>query len=37
MMEVIYDPVLNCYYDPKTNSYYELKAWVNLQTKHTHI
>ena len=25
MLEVIYDPVLNCYYHPKTNSYYELK------------
>lgn len=26
MLEVIYDPVLNCYYDPQTNSYYELKS-----------
>jgi hypothetical protein len=25
LLEVIYDPVLNCYYHPKTNSYYELK------------
>jgi len=24
MLEVVYDPVLNCYYDPKTNSYYDL-------------
>jgi len=25
LLEVIFDPVLNCYYHPKTNSYYELK------------
>lgn len=25
MVEVIYDPVWNCYYNPKTNAYYELK------------
>lgn len=24
MLEVVFDPVLNCYYDPKTNSYYDL-------------
>jgi len=23
-VEVVYDPVLNCYYDPKTHEYYEL-------------
>lgn len=26
-VEVIYDPVLNCYYDHKTHTYYELKNW----------
>ena len=25
MLEVIYDPVWNCYYHPKTNTYYEMK------------
>ncbi len=25
MLEVVYDPVWNCYYHPKTNTYYELK------------
>ena len=24
-VELIYDPVLNCYYDHKTHTYYELK------------
>ena len=24
-LELMYDPVLNCYFDPKTNKYYELK------------
>jgi hypothetical protein len=24
-VELIYDPVLNCYYDPRTHTYYELK------------
>jgi len=24
-LEVVFDPVLNCYYHPKTNSYFELK------------
>ena len=23
-IEVVYDPVLNCYYDPATHEYYEL-------------
>ncbi len=23
-VEVVYDPVLNCYYDPNTHEYYEL-------------
>ena len=23
-MEVIFDPVLNCYYDPHSNEYYDL-------------
>lgn len=26
LVEVIYDPVLNCYYNPKTDAYYELKV-----------
>ena len=25
MLEVVYDPVWNCYYHPKSNTYYELK------------
>jgi hypothetical protein len=25
MVEVVYDPVWNCYYDPKTDVYYEIK------------
>lgn len=25
MVDLVYDPVLNCYYDAKTNKYYELK------------
>ena len=25
MVDLVYDPVLNCYYDHKTNKYYELK------------
>lgn len=25
MLELMYDPVLNCYYDPHTDKYYELK------------
>ena len=25
MVDLVYDPVLNCYYDQKTNKYYELK------------
>jgi hypothetical protein len=25
-LELMYDPVLNCYYDPRTNKYYELKT-----------
>ena len=25
MMDLIYDPILNCYYDAKANRYYELK------------
>jgi hypothetical protein len=24
-LELMYDPILNCYYDPLTNKYYELK------------
>lgn len=24
-VELLYDPVLNCYYDHKTHTYYELK------------
>jgi len=24
-VELIYDPVLNCYYDHRTHTYYELK------------
>mmetsp|Transcript_10007 Transcript_10007/g.22960 ORF Transcript_10007/g.22960 Transcript_10007/m.22960 type:complete len:771 (-) Transcript_10007:74-2386(-) len=24
-LELMYDPILNCYYDPRTNKYYELK------------
>lgn len=24
-LDLMYDPMLNCYYDPKTNKYYELK------------
>jgi hypothetical protein len=24
-VELVYDPVLNCYYDHKTHTYYELK------------
>ena len=23
-IDLMYDPILNCYYDPKTNKYYEL-------------
>ena len=23
-LDLLYDPILNCYYDPKTNKYYEL-------------
>ena len=23
-LDLMYDPMLNCYYDPKTNKYYEL-------------
>ena len=23
-LDLMYDPILNCYYDPKTNKYYEL-------------
>ena len=26
MVDVVYDPVLNCYYDAKTGQYYELKS-----------
>lgn len=26
LLEVILDPILQCYYDPKSNTYYELKA-----------
>lgn len=26
MLEVLYDPILNCYYNPKTNAYYELNT-----------
>lgn len=29
-MELLYDPVLNCYYDHKTHTYYELKNWVSM-------
>lgn len=25
VLDVIYDPILQCYYDPRTNSYYTLK------------
>ena len=25
-LDLLYDPILNCYYDPKTNKYYELAA-----------
>lgn len=25
MLDLVYDPVLNCYYDQKTNRYFELK------------
>jgi len=25
MLELMYDPCLNCYFDPKTGKYYELK------------
>ena len=24
-LDLMYDPILNCYFDPKTNLYYELK------------
>ena len=24
-LDLMYDPMLNCYYDPKTNKYYELR------------
>ena len=24
-IELLYDPVLECYFDPKTNKYYQLK------------
>jgi len=24
VLDLLYDPVLNCYYDPKTRKYYEL-------------
>jgi hypothetical protein len=24
-LELIYDPILNCYWDPQNNKYYELK------------
>ncbi len=24
-LDVIFDPLLNCYYDPKSNNYYEIK------------
>merc|ERR1712216_20441 len=24
-LDLMYDPMLNCYYDPRTNKYYELK------------
>jgi hypothetical protein len=27
MVEVVYDPVMNCYFDPTTNQYYELNEW----------
>eukprot|EP00965_Chrysotila_dentata_P218898 6190833-Pleurochrysis_carterae.AAC.4 len=23
-LDLMYDPILNCYYEPKTNKYYEL-------------
>lgn len=25
-VELVYDPVLNCYFDYKTNTYYEMKS-----------
>jgi hypothetical protein len=25
-LELIYDPILNCYFDPTNNKYYELKV-----------
>ncbi|KAJ1475394.1 hypothetical protein T484DRAFT_1828599 [Baffinella frigidus] len=25
-LELIYDPILNCYFDPTNNKYYELKT-----------
>ena len=25
MLDLMYDPCLNCYFDPKTGKYYELK------------
>lgn len=25
MLDLLYDPCLNCYFDPKTGKYYELK------------
>jgi len=42
-VELIYDPVLNCYYDHRTHTYYELKNWcfqgiiitISMPKKHT--
>ena len=27
-LDLLYDPILNCYYDPRTNKYYELNVGV---------
>jgi len=27
MLDLLYDPCLNCYFDPKSGKYYELKNW----------
>ena len=29
-VELIFDPVLNCYYDYRTHTYYELKNWFPI-------
>lgn len=30
-VELMYDPVLQCYYDPQTNKYYQLEDDVHVQ------